>query len=157
MGRLYPFLVFVVLWAALADGRVDPMAMTHAMNNAQAMAQLAASGDMEPASATRLAHMGAVIASQGDSLSTYRLGAGLARRLLGERARTPHNPDLLAQLATDAGHAAVMSAMDDDSAMRAARRGHLATQHATIADSYDAWKLAAGVPGEARRRLGEAA
>jgi hypothetical protein len=45
--------------------------------------------------------MGAVVASQGDPLATYRLGNDMGRKMLRADAKMPHNPDLLSQLASD--------------------------------------------------------
>jgi hypothetical protein len=143
--------------------------------------------------------MGAVVASQGDPLATFRLGAGMGRKMLREAS---HDPEMLSQLATDAAHGAIQEAAGSwvvasrqrspclpsglfwnrpanpcwfiepmtrprwpgapppplpslpgsNTAEVATHAGYHAAEHATIADKYDAWKLAAGLND--RRRLG---
>lgn len=124
------------------------------------LVQLASGGDEDVEKVTHDAHLAAVISSDGDALSANRLAGGwFNRKMLGtkvakaEQGRIRHNPDLYSQLAMDAGHGYVNDAtMGFSSARTATRMGHLSSEHATIGDNYDMFKLRAGVGG-VRRRL----
>ncbi|GBF90886.1 hypothetical protein Rsub_03741 [Raphidocelis subcapitata] len=190
MGRLT--IVLLLCWAILVAGTEDsrgkgnsgkgahpavtndPIGATWAMGAGQAGIRLAADGDIRAGSATRMHHAGTVVASQGDALSTFRLGSGMGmgRRFLGEKARAPHNPELFSQLATDSAHGRIQDAVNGlfgayvspvearpralpaPALTPATLHGHLTAEHSTVGDNYDVWKMASGLD---KRRLGEEA